>query len=566
MRFTIDFAADLPPSLRTDGQRVKQLLTNLLSNALKFTSRGGVTLAVRVARSGWSRGKPGLERAPLVIAFSVSDTGDGIPADKRQIIFEAFQQADASTSRRYGGTGLGLAISREIARLLDGELGVDSEEGVGSTFTFYLPQQLPGLRARAAPDTAASTPRAAAARPPAASRPDAPLLLIIEDDPVFARTLQDMAHDRGFDTLVASEGERGFELARRDRPDAITLDLELPDVDGWDIADRLKADPATGAIPVHVISVRDSPRRSERHGVASFTTKPADLDTLAQVFADMTAQLTPPIRVLLLVGSDPGKREAVTRVLAGPGRVFDTVSNAAEALDALRSRPYHGAVIDVDLPGEDGMALLRKMRGDPALAQLPAVLYAQRALDADSLKAVAELDAAVFGHEGQSLEDKTRAVDAFLQRVKLDMAPQEAEAGDALAGKRVLIVDDDARNLFALTGLLENAGMQVDAVESGEEALKQLDSHPGTDIVLMDIMMPDLDGYETTRRIRADPRFLRLPIIALTAKAMLEDRSRCLAAGASDYASKPVDTGQLLAQLRVWLAGQPEARAAPLQT
>jgi CheY-like chemotaxis protein len=562
LSFRIDFAADLPPVLRTDTQRVKQLLTNLLSNALKFTSRGGVTLAARVASGGWNRDKPGLEHAPLVIAFSVSDTGDGIPADKRQIIFEAFQQADASTSRRYGGTGLGLAISREIARLLDGELGVDSEEGVGSTFTFYLPQQLPGLRAHASEDHAASTPQAAAARKPAPVRPAAPLLLIIEDDPVFARTLQDMAHDRGFDTLAASAGEEGFRLAQRERPDAITLDLELPDTDGWDIADRLKADPATGAIPVHVISVRDSPRRSERHGVASFTTKPADLDTLAQVFADMTAQLTPPIRVLLLVANDPAKREAVTRVLAGPGRVFDTVSNAAEALDALRSHPYHGAVIDVDLPGEDGMELLRKMRGDPALAHLPAVLYAQRALDADSLKAVAELDAAVFGHDGQSLEEKTRAVDSFLRRVKLGMAPHPAEAGDALAGKRVLIVDDDARNLFALTGLLENAGMQVDAVESGEEALKQLDSHPGIDVVLMDIMMPDLDGYETTRRIRADPRFLRVPIIALTAKAMLEDRTRCLAAGASDYASKPVDTGQLLAQLRVWLAGQPGERGS----
>jgi signal transduction histidine kinase/DNA-binding response OmpR family regulator len=564
LSFTIDFAADLPPVLRTDAQRVKQLLTNLLSNALKFTSRGGVTLAARVARGGWNRDKPGLEHAPLVIAFSVSDTGDGIPAGKRQIIFEAFQQADASTSRRYGGTGLGLAISREIARLLDGELGVDSEEGVGSTFTFYLPQQLAGAHAHAhaLEDDAAPAPLAGGAGLPAPIRAAPPLLLIIEDDPVFARTLQDMARDRGFDTLVAAEGELGFDLARRDRPDAITLDLELPDVDGWDIADRLKADPATGAIPVHVISVRDRPTRSERHGVASFTTKPADLDTLAQVFADMTAQLTPPIRVLLLVGNDPGKREAVTRVLTGPGRLFDTVSNAAEALDALHSRPYHGAVIDVDLPGEDGMELLRKMRGDPALAHLPAVLYAQRALDADSLKTVAQLDAAVFGHAGQSLEEKTRAVDTFLQRVKLGMAPHSIGAGDALEGKRVLIVDDDARNLFALTGLLENVGMQVDAVESGDEALRQLDSHPGIDIVLMDIMMPDLDGYETTRRIRADPRFVRLPIIALTAKAMLEDRTRCLAAGASDYASKPVDTGQLLAQLRVWLGGRPAVAQA----
>jgi HAMP domain-containing protein/signal transduction histidine kinase/DNA-binding response OmpR family regulator len=571
--FRIAFAPDLPPVLHTDVQRVKQLLTNLLSNALKFTNRGSVTLSARIARSGWSPDKRLLEQAPQVLAFSVADTGIGIPPDKRQIIFEAFQQADASTSRRYGGTGLGLAISREIARLLDGELSVESEEGVGSTFTFYLPQAGPGTGAPAADATPAAhthaPPPAAADRDQAAPvHPGAPLLLIIEDDPVFARTLQDMAHERGFDTRVAASGEEGFRLARREAPEAITLDLELPDTEGWEIADRLKADPATSAIPVHVISVRDRPERSGRHGVASYTTKPADLATLAQVFADLTRQLAPPIRVLLLVTKDLDKRDAIIRVLSGPGRAFDAVSSAAEALAALRRHPYQGIVIEFDLPDEDGMELLRKIRNDPPLAHIPAVLYAERALAPDTLEQVARLDAAVLGHGGQSLAEKTGAVSSFLQRVRLGIdppppgaadpaPPQPQPNSDVLRGKCVLIVDDDVRNLFALTGLLENAGMEVNAVGSGEEALRQLDTDPHIDIVLMDIMMPDLDGYEATRRIRADPRFARLPVIALTAKAMLEDRAKCLAAGASDYASKPVDTEQLLAQLRAWLAEQP---------
>ena len=377
-----------------------------------------------------------------------------------------------------------------------------------------------------------------------------------------------MAHERGFDTLVASGGEDGFLLARRDRPDAITLDLELPDADGWDIADRLKQDPATAAIPVHVISVRDRPGRSARHGVASYTTKPADLATLAEVFAGLVAKAAPPIRVLLLVGNDLDKREAITGVLAGPDRAFDSVANAADALAALRQRRYQGIVIALDLPDEDGMALLRRIRSDPLLRDIPAVLYVERALDAATLDEVAHLDAALVGAAGQPAAAQAEAVAAFLQRVRQGMAgaaiaaaPAQAQdalppADDVLAGKCALIVDNDVRNLFALTGLLESAGMDVNAVESGAEALHQLDTRPGIDIVLMDIMMPEMDGYEATHRIRADPRFTRLPVIALTANAMLEDRARCLAAGASDYASKPVDTEQLLAQLRSWL-GEP---------
>jgi signal transduction histidine kinase/CheY-like chemotaxis protein/HAMP domain-containing protein len=562
--FSIDFS-DLPPLLRTDGQRLKQVLTNLLSNAIKFTSKGSVSLSAGTARSGWNPDNPGLAHAPLVIAFRVTDSGIGIAPDKKKLIFEAFQQADASTSRRYGGTGLGLAISREIARLLDGELEVESEEGVGSTFTFYLPQQLVGVRAKASPP-AASVPAPVTEAGSRAATDANPLLLIIEDDPVFARTLQDMAHERGFDTLMAAAGEEGFLLAQRNRPDAITLDLELPDVDGWEIADRLKADPHTRDIAVHVISVRDRPQRGARHGVASYTTKPADLETLAQVFSEVTAQMTRPLRVLLLIENDMEKRAVITTALAGPDRAFDAVSSAAEALEALRTRSYQGMVVELDLPNEDGVALLQQIRSDPAISPIPAVIYSERALDPEALERVRQLDAAVVGEGGHALNGRIEEVASFLQRVKdgfpetkpapvlPDEAAGQAAQAAALSGKCVLIVDDDARNLFALTGLLENYAMEVIAVETGVEALVQLDTHPGIDVVLMDIMMPDMDGYETMRRIRADARFAKLPIIALTAKAMLEDRSKCLAAGASDYASKPVDVEQLLAQLVVWLA------------
>jgi signal transduction histidine kinase/DNA-binding response OmpR family regulator len=656
LAFTVDFAPDLPSTVRTDGQRVKQLLTNLLSNALKFTSKGSVSLTARVARSGWNPDHPVLSQAPMVLAFSVSDTGIGIPANKKKLIFEAFQQADASTSRRYGGTGLGLAIGREIARLLDGELAVESEEGVGSTFSFYLPHNPPasrvppyrssdrdvgvthaganagvsegtGLGTRATPDTDAEaspsrgaiggtssgTSNAASSTTisdsssaasggirsgssgisstgigstatdegtsssalRAGGAPPNPLLLIIEDDPVFARTLQDMAHERGFDTLVTPSGQDGLRLARHERPQAIMLDLELPDVDGWDVADRLKEDGQTREIPVHVISIRDRPKRGAHHGVASYTSKPTDLATLAQVFANVTAHVRTPLHVLLLIENDLDKRNAIKTALAGPGRAFDAVSTGAEALAALRGMQYQGMVIDLDLPDLDGLALLSSIRAEPALGAIPAVLYSERPVGPDVHERARALDAAVVGEGSRPLDHQTGEVAAFLQRVKQSM-PAPVSRGPApvlpaaaaprvdvpmpeglLKGKCALIVDDDARNLFALTGLLESYGLDVVSVGSGKEALRQLEAHPGIDIVLMDIMMPDMDGYEVTRRIRADPRFAKLPIIALTAKAMLEDRSKCLAAGASDYASKPVDTGQLLAQLRVWLGTPP---------
>jgi CheY-like chemotaxis protein len=291
--------------------------------------------------------------------------------------------------------------------------------------------------------------------------------------------------------------------------------------------------------------------------VASYTTKPADLDTLAQVFAKLTAGMGRSLHVLLVIASDPARRDAIMAALAGPDRSFEAVASGAEALEALRRGVYQGIVVEVDLPREDGIAVLERIRAEPGLPRMPAILYTERRLRAEELERVARLDATVVGDPGHPLDVGAAEIAGFLQRV-LHALPPAGRPGAAagsehgLAGRRVMIVDDDVRNLFALTGLLENQGMRVDPLESGEAALRHLDAHPEVDLVLMDIMMPVMDGYETIRRIRADPRFAVLPVIALTAKAMLEDRAKCLAAGASDYATKPVDTGQLLAQLRIW--------------
>ena len=602
LAFKVDFAPDLPASVRTDEQRLKQVLKNLLSNAIKFTSRGSVTLIARIARYGWSSSHQALNRAPLVIAFAVADTGIGIPQSKQKLIFEAFQQADASTSRRYGGTGLGLAISREIANLLGGGIKAESEEGVGSTFTLYLPQQLQGMQeqvpqwrthtAHRQPSLAAElrseVSRRAATREAAARgmaiyddratvSPQDKLLLIIEDDPVFASALQDMAHENGFKTLVTASGEEGVDLARKYRPAAVTLDLILPDTDGWSIADRLKDRPETRNIPVHVISVRDRPASSGQHGIASYTAKPADVSTLAQVFAQITRHAAPPVRALLVVETDPAKREPIINAFKDEGLELDMVSSAAEALTALHGRPYHGLVLDLDLPDTDGVAFLQEIRHDPVLTKIPVVIYASHALSSRMEDQLRQLDAKIVIAGSNMLDHLKLEASKFLFKVKnglpdnksmseAEQAESSTQPGHAtqsscpveygLDSKRALIVDDDARNLFALTGLLESNGMTVVTAESGEEAIARLHDIPGIDVVLMDIMMPDMDGFQTMQKVRSESRFQDLPIIALTAKAMKGDREKCLAAGASDYASKPVDSAQLLSQLRMWVNGR----------
>jgi HAMP domain-containing protein/signal transduction histidine kinase/CheY-like chemotaxis protein len=580
LSFQVDFAPELPPYLRTDAQRLKQILKNLLSNAIKFTSHGGVTLSVHIARSGWSSDHQVLNHAPLVIAFAVKDTGIGIPQSKQKLIFEAFQQADASTSRRYGGTGLGLAISREITYLLGGELRAESRESAGSTFTFYLPQQLsdiPGARpessapARAPADflqkpqtmkpPAPESPKAAYRDDRETIAPQDTLLLIVEDDPVFARSLQDMAHEKGFKTLVTESGREGLALARKYRPDAITLDLILPDMDGWEVAQQLRADRETSDIPVHVISIRDRPPTAEQYGVTSYTPKPVNVDTLVHVFSQITHQMQPPIHALLVIQQDPAKRQAIMDALRSDDIDLDAVSSAGEALAALHNKSYQGIVLDLDLPDMDGIALLQEIRNEPPLAKIPVMVYTNRVLEDALQERLRQFDTEVITADGHPLEPLKAEATQLLQKVQASLAenkrPTPAKHDSAavdLKGKRVLLVDDDMRNLFALTGLLESHGMEVVTADSGQEAIAQLHETPNFDIVLMDIMMPEMDGYQAIQNILSEPRFKQLPIIALTANAMKGDRETCLAAGAIDYASKPVDSEQLLTQMRMWVS------------
>jgi HAMP domain-containing protein/CheY-like chemotaxis protein/signal transduction histidine kinase len=577
LSFKVEFAPELPPTIRTDEQRLKQVLKNLLSNAIKFTSRGSVVLTSQIARYGWSPDHQILNNASLVIAFTVTDTGIGIPLSKQKLIFEAFQQADASTSRRYGGTGLGLAISREIAYLLGGEIRAESEEGFGSKFTFYLPQQRSdssGFKAQSiAPAQArsefrlqsftASMPTRTAIRDDRTTiSPHDELLLIIEDDPVFARALQDMAHDSGFKTLITSSGQEGVKLAEKYQPSAITLDLILPDMDGWRIADILNTNPETRDIPVHIISVRDRPASDSSHSFASYTSKPADAGTLAQVFEKITRNFGRPIRALLVIEKDPEKRAIIMSVLKRDGVDLDAVSSAGEAIMALQSRSYQGIVLDLDLPDMDGIALLQQIRSDASLAKIPVVVYTTRNIDEKTENRIKQLSATLVAENGETINRLRHETGQFLRRVKVKTGlpetkqsspAEEAKDEPSLQGKKVLVVDDDVRNLFALTGILEGYGMTVEAVESGQDAIEKLHDMHDIDIVLMDIMMPGMDGYEAVQKIRSESRFSQLPIIALTAKAMKGDQEKCLEAGASDYASKPVDSAQLLVQLRKWI-------------
>ena len=584
LQFSMRRGPSLPPQFETDVKRLQQVLKNLLANAFKFTEAGIVNLDARVATEGWSPDHPVLSRADQVIAFSVSDTGVGIPEDKQKIIFEAFQQVDGTTSRKYGGTGLGLSISREIARLLGGEIRLVSTPGEGSTFTFYLPRTAVkatrdgtgggGARGRTEYPTSprAGSPAATVpAQPPAVIVTDVAddrdnimpgdrTLLIIEDDVRFARLLLDLAREKGFKGLVAIAGQTGLELARRYQPDAITLDMRLPDMFGLTVLDQLKHHSATRHIPVHIISVDDERRRGLAMGAISYLQKPAAKEQLDEVLAKTKTLLERPVGRLLIVEDDEVERNAI-RELIGNGDVVSTmVAGGQAALAALREERFDCMVLDLGLPDMTGMELIDRIRADEQIAELPIIVYTGKDLTPEEeteLKRVAETVVVKDAASPERLLDETalflHRIEAKLPDEKRRLLRQLHEKDPVLKGKKVLIVDDDVRNIFALTSLLESQDMQILHAENGKDALRAVRETPDIDVVLMDIMMPQMDGYEATRAIRAMDQFESLPIIALTAKAMKDDRKKCLDAGASDYLAKPVDNDQLLSLLRVWL-------------
>jgi len=594
--FTLDAGPTLPRSVHTDPTRLQQVLKNLLGNAFKFTEKGGVTLKMDAVTSGWTRGHEVLDRAPSVIAFSVVDTGIGIPEDKQRIIFEAFQQADASTTRKFGGTGLGLSISREIARLLGGEIGVSSEPGSGSTFTLYLPQayvapharrdrrdaerprEQEPLHADRSGDQETSPLLPELARMPGETEQTGVVVeehvpddrdtivtgdrtvLIVEDDVNFARILIDMARDKGFKALAATRGESAIVLAQRYRPDAITLDIALPDMEGWTVLDRLKHDRITRHIPVHIISAEEETSRGLRLGAFAQMQKPVSKESLDEAFAKIQGFLERPNKSLLVVEDNEQQRSAIVELIGDDDVEITAVGTGEEALEILRERRFDCMVLDLGLPDMSGFEFINRMKGELGVADVPVVVYTGRELsrkEENELKRIADAIIVKDVRSPDRLLDETalflHRVEENLPEQKRKMLEQLHESDPVLAGKKALIVDDDMRNIYALTSLLERHKMKVLYAESGAEGIEILQGTPDIDVVLMDVMMPEMDGYEAMRRIRSIDEYKTLPMIALTAKAMKGDREKCMEAGASDYITKPIDAQQLVSLLRVWL-------------
>jgi HAMP domain-containing protein/DNA-binding response OmpR family regulator/signal transduction histidine kinase len=585
--FTIDLDPRLPDTVHTDAKRLQQVLKNLLSNALKFTSSGYVRLRIERAPQGWSSTHPVLNRAKTVVAFSVRDTGIGIPKEKQKIIFEAFQQADSGTSRKYGGTGLGLSISRELARLLGGEIRLQSEPGVGSTFTLYLPQTYLGAVAQPRTESQKPGPVVADEIPavqestldvilpvPKTAIEDFemidddrnvlqsgdPVVLIVEDDPTFARILVDMAHERGLKALVAMRGNAALALAREFKPGAVTLDIALPDMLGWTILDRLKHDPATRHIPVHIISGDEDRRRGLALGAMTYLEKSVTKDGLEDAFGVIRDSVQRRRRKLLVVAASADERQAINGALAGGDLEIIEAATGGEALALIGHQYLDCIVADLDLPDIIAPHFIEEVQRQTAPYTAPVVVYGRSTLadhEAAELRRLARVSVVRFA---PSLERLLEESTLLLHRAESDLSEvqrqlvTEMRAKDiVLSGRKVLVVDDDLRNIFALSTLLQEHELQVLHAENGRTGIETLQSNPDVDAVLMDIMMPEMDGYETMRAIRKLPEFRTLPIIALTAKAMKGDREKCLKAGATDYVPKPVDLEQLFSALRVWM-------------
>jgi signal transduction histidine kinase/CheY-like chemotaxis protein/HAMP domain-containing protein len=597
--FALEIAPNVPRSLHTDAKRLQQILKNLLSNAFKFTDRGRVSMEVKSVTEGWNHEIDTLNRARSVIAISVSDTGIGIPPEKQQIIFEAFQQADGSTSRKYGGTGLGLAISREIAGMLGGEIRLTSAPGEGSTFTLYLPQTYmpkatrrggisgagalaettpvlitPGPESPVAHGSQVEavmhlTPMQPAPQQQASSpsddagnlHPDDRVLLIVENDAHFSRYLLEMAHENGFKAVIAARGTTALSMARELHPHAITLDINLADIDGWRVLDRLKDDTVTRHIPVQIITTEEERERGLRMGAMGALVKPLKTrDALDQAFGRIKTTIEPRTNRVLLVQPDEALRKAAMDLISGDRVEVMQAANAAEAIKGAAESHFDLVITSCDVSDKRGFDLIDELCELDNFGDTPIIVWTNRELTKKEETNLKRLGQTTVLKDVRSSERLLDEVALFLHRPMIEMPKRHREmieqlhqAGAILAGKKVLIVDDDIRNIFAMTSLLEPHKMNIMSAETGRGAIETLQSNVDIDVVLMDIMMPDMDGYDTMRAIRKLAKFRSLPIIALTAKAMKGDREKCIEAGASDYISKPVDTEQLLGLLRVWL-------------
>ena len=565
LELEIEVESDVPHVIRTDGQRLQQILRNLIGNAFKFTEEGGITVRVHLPAPGTAYSSSSLVGAANVVAFTVIDTGIGIPKDKQQLIFEAFQQADGTTSRKYGGTGLGLSISRELARLLGGEVRVESEPGKGSSFTVLIPAQLDldtmDVRGDIVPEVAPEPlPHGEIEDDRHRIKSNDKVIVIVEDDPTFASTLLAMARDKGFKGVIATRGDVGLGLVRRMLPAAVLLDLQLPVMDGLKVLEQLKAHPQTRHIPVHVLSGTDRKLEGLSRGAVAYVQKPVSKEALDQTFVDIEGFLERKASKLLIVEDDERERKSMVDLIGSEGVETSAVGSVDEALKALTDTRFDCLVLDLSLGGGSGFELLEKMAKKPELKAIPVIVYTGRDLTQQEETRLKKFARSIILKDARSPERLLAETTLFLHRVEAQMSgPKRKMLHDAAGadtifkGRKVLIVDDDVRNIYALATVLEDAGMSVVFAENGREGIEMLQKTPGVGIVLMDVMMPEMDGYETMRRVRQMPEYRTLPILALTAKAMKGDREKCLAAGASDYVTKPVDPDQLLSLMRVWL-------------
>ncbi|MEK8017617.1 MAG: response regulator [Candidatus Parabeggiatoa sp.] len=588
--FQITIAEDVPKILHTDAHRLQQIINNLLSNALKFTSEGEVKLTIESLKSPQAQ----KSLAPLFqmegplqkghfMVFSVSDSGIGIPEDKQMVIFEAFQQVDGTTSRRFGGTGLGLSISRQLSRLLGGELQLHSEEGKGSTFTLYIPERLEKpsenqnnlgtsmaavdipsdhiLSSNDAPKaTESSEIKIAIADDRDSLQPEDKILLIIEDDRKFFTILMKLARERGFKCLVAADGKSGLQLAAVYHPHAIVLDVGLPEMDGWTVMEKLKDNPDTRHIPVHFMSASDQGKDAKQMGAIGYLLKPISMAELGEAFNSIEQFLSKTVKNLLVIVDDEQHQENILDIVGNEEVEITTVATLVRTKQELQLATFDSIILDVDVEQQTGIKILEQLQHEDNLSQIPVIVYSGRELTEEEEKRLQKCSNNLTIKSVRSPERLLDEATLFLHQVetrlpkeKQQMLQQVHNKEGILSHKKVLIVDDDVRNTFALTTFLESKDMEVIVGDNGKEALELLNEHPDIAIALMDIMMPEMDGYEAIQEIRKQAQFRKLPIIALTAKAMKGDKLKCIEAGASDYLSKPVDTDKLISLMRVWL-------------
>jgi signal transduction histidine kinase/CheY-like chemotaxis protein len=551
-----------PQVIETDEQRLQQILTNLISNAIKFTDKGAVRLHAGPAEHAGH------------VAFVVEDTGIGIPPHQHAVIFEAFRQADGTTSRKYGGTGLGLSISRELATRLGGEIRLVSAPGEGSRFSVVLPSR-PQVAAPPVRRRTTSMAALPAARPPEPAPLARPVIeddrrqvtaqpsravLVIEDDVAFAAILRDLAREMEFQCVVAHGADEGIRLARELRPVAIILDVSLPDHSGLTVLELLKRDPATRHTPIHIVSAHDHQHVAREMGAIGYTLKPVKREDLAATFAGLKAQLSRKTKAVLVIEDDEVQRGAIAKLLGAEDVAIAAVADAGGALELLRRETFDCVVLDLMLPAVSGFELLERMSEDETCSFPPVIVYTARPLSLEDEQRLRRFSRSVIVKGARSPERLLEEVTLFLHQVESDLPPDKQRMLHAARhreslfdGRRVLLVEDDVRNIFALSSLLEPKGMKLDIARNGKEALDRLAKAPPVDLVLMDIMMPEMNGLDAMRRLRADERWKGLPVIALTAKAMPDDRAECIGAGASDYIAKPIESDKLLSLLRVWM-------------